>query len=102
MNEKTKYIAGIQLYLENQLMNYTPRVISSLSKEGYDIYITKKNTIDKITKLLNEPDFNKEKFKNIIDEKLNIAEKAILSPISTSEKAKLELKLEIYKEILSV
>lgn len=102
MDDNIKYIAGIRLFLENQLINYTPRIISSLSKESYDIYITKKNTIDKITKLLNEPNFNKENFKNIINEELKIAERTMESLVSFSDKTELELKIGIYKEILSI
>ncbi|MFX1339257.1 MAG: hypothetical protein ACFFDK_11660 [Promethearchaeota archaeon] len=100
MNDRTKYIAGIQLILGNQLKNYNPRVISNLSKEVYEIYITRKNTVDKISKLLNEPNFNIEKFKKIINEQLMSAEES-LKALSLNSK-KTDLEIEIYRKILSI
>ncbi len=102
MNDRIKYIASIQLYLENQLIKYTPRVIGSLSKEAFDLYIAKKKIIEEITELINEPYFNQEKFEKFIKEKLEIAEKSLKSPESFLKKPELEFKIELFKEILSI
>jgi hypothetical protein len=51
---------------------------------------------------LNKADFSREKFLDLINEDLITAENNIKTLKSCLEKTELELKIEIYKEILSI
>jgi hypothetical protein len=102
LDDKTYYIASIRLILEDCTKNYTPQVIRNLSKDMFDLYSSKKGVIDDVTSMLEDPNFDIEGFKNLVNEKLNATiENAKFSsenlPITNEE-----VKIEIYKKILEI
>lgn len=100
LDDKIKFISSIRLLLDDYMKNYTPQVIRNLSKDMFDLYITKKETIDELLSLLDDPNFEREEFGNITKEKLNVTKETITSTLETSDKTKEEAKIEIYKKII--
>lgn len=100
MNENTKYKMGISLFLESLIKNYSPVMVSSLSKEGYDAYILKKGTVDEFNKWLNEESFEIEGFKKKVQKRLDEWKIMLTSTIDKLEVANLKEIIDFCEELL--
>jgi hypothetical protein len=84
----------------SKIAMYNPNLIANLSKEGYDLYIIRKQVCEFIFPLMTTKDMTVSKLKKIIQEEIERVENLKEGVDSLEEKNFLDLKIEELEDYL--
>lgn len=93
-------IKGIEEKIFKYKTMYHPNLVTNLSKEMYDLYLTRSSISDKLIKIISKNRTNYEEVHNYIKNQIDILKNKLYNSKNEQETMDLKLAIDVWNEFL--
>ena len=96
------YITDLKLKIKKKLEDYTPNLISHLSKQMFDEYLIKSEIYNEFLEVLEINNINQEKIEEFLNKKIKLTMELIKNTINKEDIKKNKLIIEEYENLFKL